>query len=150
MQSEHTPTPWVLLPPDTDANGYHLVVGGTGQNYGLVATFTLRADAEYTLAAVNAPTQARVAELEAEVARLREELGAALVGWKRDQETNAAHGNLLRELVIREEKLRAALEAIVDLQGQCAGRFPLSENQLRNWAIANRNARAALGGLSHD
>ncbi|MGJ4855538.1 hypothetical protein ACN6KF_001484 [Labrys sp. La1] len=61
----HTPTPWSLLPPDTDANGYHLVVGGTGQNYGLVATVTLRTDAEHIVTAVNAyePDQARIAEL---------------------------------------------------------------------------------------
>lgn len=41
-------------------------------------------------------------------------------------------------------ELVEALEAIVDLQGKAAGGFPLSENEFREWAVANHAARAAL------
>ena len=47
-------------------------------------------------------------------------------------------------LIAAAPELLAALKAIVDLQGQVAGGFPLSENQFRDWSIANFNARAAI------
>ena len=47
-------------------------------------------------------------------------------------------------LIAAAPALYAALLAIVDNQGRCSNGFPLSENQLREWAVANFNAREAL------
>lgn len=41
-------------------------------------------------------------------------------------------------------ELLEALEEIIDLQGKAAGGFPLSENELRAWAVANHTARRAI------
>lgn len=41
----------------------------------------------------------------------------------------------------------AIIRAMVDYQGRCANGFPLSENELREWAAANYNARAFIASL---
>lgn len=49
-----------------------------------------------------------------------------------------------RRTIAERNDLLAALEAIVDLQGKAANGLPLSENETRDWAIANNTARAAI------
>lgn len=47
-------------------------------------------------------------------------------------------------LIAAAPDLLEALETMVDLQGKAASGFPLSENELREWAVANYTARAAI------
>lgn len=47
-------------------------------------------------------------------------------------------------LIAAAPDLLAALRDIVDLQGKTANGLPLSENEVRDWAVANHTARAAI------
>jgi hypothetical protein len=69
---------------------------------------------------------------------------AYVTGTKDPQFPSAKHTRAKAVLAAAAPNLAAALQKIVDLQGKLANGRPLSENELRDWAIANHNARAAL------
>ncbi len=80
---EATARPWEL----SDAiggEGEHLVVAGEGHDFGLVAAFTYRRDAQDAVTAVNERDSllSRIASLEAEKERLREVLERHVAAFK--------------------------------------------------------------------
>jgi hypothetical protein len=47
-------------------------------------------------------------------------------------------------LIAAAPELLSICESLVDLQGKCASGFPLSENEMRDWAILNHKMREAV------